>query len=196
MDTNSFLWGLVMLAAGIFVCSYGNQLFRFVLAFIGFAIGFSLVMWLGDFLSDGLQVVIGLIFGGILAAVFYLIVQFALNIAGGLLGLVIMLAILGMFRIGGLDLGFFGWILALIAAGVGVVFGKRLGDIVIVLATSLTGAYFVVVGLAALFGLNVDIENPEATLGTGFALVLFLSIALISGLAQYQAFSFRKRILR
>ncbi|MFN2233604.1 MAG: hypothetical protein ACK2U1_05210 [Anaerolineales bacterium] len=196
MDANSFLWGLVMLAAGIFVCSYGNQLFRFVLAFIGFAIGFSLVMWLGDFLSDGLQIVIGLIFGGILAAVFYLIIQFALHIAGGLLGLVIMLAILGMFKMGGLDLGFFGWILALIAAGVGVVFGKRLGDLVIVLATALTGAYFVVVGLAALFGLNVNIENPEATLGTGFALILFLTIALISGLTQYQAFSVRKRLLR
>ena len=196
MDANSFLWGLVMLTAGIFVCSYGNQLFRFVLAFIGFAIGFSLVMWLGDFLSDGLQIVIGLIFGGILAAVFYLIIQFALHIAGGLLGLVIMLAILGMFKMGGLDLGFFGWILALIAAGVGVVFGKRLGDLVIVLATALTGAYFVVVGLAALFGLNVNIENPEATLGTGFALILFLTIALISGLTQYQAFSVRKRLLR
>ncbi|MFN2126570.1 MAG: hypothetical protein ACK2TU_01820 [Anaerolineales bacterium] len=196
MDANSFLWGLIMLAAGIDVFSYGNQLFRCVLALIGFAIGFSLVMWLGDFLSDGLQIVIGLIFGGILAAVFYLIIQFALHIAGGLLGLVIMLAILGMFKMGGLDLGFFGWILALIAAGVGVVFGKRLGDLVIVLATALTGAYFVVVGLAALFGLNVNIENPEATLGTGFALILFLTIALISGLTQYQAFSVRKRLLR
>jgi hypothetical protein len=33
-------------------------------------------------------------------------------------------------------------------------------------------------------------------LGTSFPLVLFLTVALISGLAQYQAFSLRRRFLR
>ena len=45
---HNLIWGLVVLISGIFIASYGNMLFRFVLAFIGFALGFSLIMWVGD----------------------------------------------------------------------------------------------------------------------------------------------------
>ena len=41
------LWGIIVLICGIFIASYGNVMFRFALAFMGFALGFSLVMWLG-----------------------------------------------------------------------------------------------------------------------------------------------------
>ena len=189
------VWGIVVLACGIFISAYGNVLFRFVLMFAGFAIGFSLVMWLGGFLGDALQIVVAIVVGGILAAVLYSLVKFALHIAGGLLGLVLMLAILGLFKLGGIDLGFFGWILALVAAGVGGFFGNRLGDIVIVAATALAGAYFVVLGLAALFR-TADTQNPISLLGTAFPMVLYISIVLISGLAQYQAYALRRRFLR
>ena len=192
---DAWVWGIVVLACGVFISAYGNVLFRFVLMFAGFAIGFSLVMWLGGFLGDALQIVAAIVVGGILAAVLYSLVKFALHIAGGLLGLVLMLVILGLFKLAGIDLGLFGWILALVAAGVGGFFGNRLGNIVIVVATALTGAYFVVLGLAALFR-TADTENPIALLGTAFPLVLYISIALISGLAQYQAFSVRQRFLR
>ncbi len=192
---DAWVWGIVVLACGIFIAAYGNVLFRFVLMFAGFAIGFSLVMWLGGFLGDALQIVAAIVVGGILAAVLYSLVKFALHIAGGLLGLVLMLVILGLFKLAGIDLGLFGWILALVAAGVGGFFGNRLGNIVIVVATALAGAYFVVLGLAALFR-TADTENPIALLGTAFPLVLYISIALISGLAQYQAFSVRQRFLR
>jgi hypothetical protein len=170
-------------------------MFRFVLAFIGFALGYSLVMWFGDSVPSALQIVIAIVVGGIVAALFYSIFRFALYMAGGLLGFVIMLGVIGLFKAGNLDLGFFGWILVLAAAGFGAFFGRRLGDIVIVLATALTGAYFVVLGLGALFGLNVETGNPLYMLGSAFPLVLFVTIALISGLAQYQAFSFRRRVL-
>jgi hypothetical protein len=192
---DSWLWGIVVLACGIFIAAYGNVLFRFVLLFAGFAIGYSLVMWLGDFLGYPLQIVVAIVVGGIVAAVFYSLVKFALHIAGGLLGLVLMLVILGLFKLAGIDLGIFGWILALVAAGAGGFFGNRLGNIVIVAATALAGAYFVVLGLAALFR-TADTENPITLLGTAFPLVLYISIALISGLAQYQAFSLRQRFLR
>jgi len=196
MDSNGLIWGIIVLATGIFVCAYGNILFRFVLAFIGFAIGYSLVMWLGGSLSDALQIVVGLVVGGIFAAIFYSVFRFALYIAGGLLGLVIMLGILGLFKLGGMGLNsVVGWILVVAAAGLGAFFGNRLGDMVLVLATALAGAYFVVLGLGALFSLDVETGNPLAMLGAGFTLVLFLTIALISGLAQYQAFSFRRRVL-
>lgn len=192
---DAWVWGIVVLTCGIFISAYGNVLFRFVLMFAGFAIGFSLVMWLGGFLGDALQIVAAIVVGGILAAVLYSLVKFALHIAGGLLGLVLMLVILGLFKLAGIDLGLFGYILALVAAGVGGFFGNRLGDIVIVAATALAGAYFVVLGLAALFR-TAETENPIALLGTAFPLVMYISIALISGLAQYQAYSLRRRFLK
>ena len=182
MDT--LLWGIIVLISGVFISAYGSLLFRFALAFLGFAIGYSLVAWLGGGLDTALRILIGIVAGGILAAVLYLLVKFTLNIAGAVLGLVLMLALLGLFRLGGLDLGVFGTLLVVAAAGLGGVFGSRLGGIVVVLATSLAGAYLVVLGLGALFGLGVETDNPLALLGASFPLVLFLTLALISGLAR------------
>lgn len=193
---DSILWCVIVLLCGIFIAAYGHQLFRLALAFIGFALGVYLVMWLGGGLDAGLRIVVAIIVGGILAAVLYFLVKFALYVAGGVMGLVLMLAILGLFRLGGLDLGLFGSILALAGAGLGGFFGRRLGPLVTVFATSLAGAYFVVLGLGALFGLGVATDDPTVTLGAAFPLVLFLTIAAISGLAQYQAFVLRQRFLR
>ena len=193
---HTLLWGIIVLVSGIFIAVYGSLLFRFALAFLGFAIGYSLVAWLGGGLDTALRILVGIVAGGILASTLYFLVRFTLNIAGALLGLVLMLVLLGLFRLGGLDLGVFGTLLVVAAAGLGGVFGSRLGGIVVVLATSLAGAYLVVLGLGALFGLGVETDNPLALLGASFPLVLFLTLALISGLAQYQAFSVRRRFLR
>ncbi len=194
MDT--ILWGAIVLLCGIFIAAYGHQLFRFALAFIGFALGVYLVMWLGTGLDTALRIAVAIVVGGILAAVLYFLVKFALYAAGGIMGLVLTLVVLGLFRLSGLDLGLFGGILALAGAGLGGFFGQRLGPIVTILATSLAGAYFVVLGLGALFGLGVAIDDPTATLGSVFPLVLFLTVAAISGLAQHQVFVLRRRSLR
>ena len=193
---HGLIWGLIVLVSGIFIAAYGSTLFRFVLAFIGFAAGFSLVMWLGGSLSSTLQIVVGLVVGGILAGLLYYLVRFSLYIAGGVMGLVLMLVVLALFRFAGLDLGLVGTILALAAAGVGGFFGQRLGPVVVIVATSLVWAYFVFLGLGALFGLGVNTEDATALLGTSFPLVLFLAVAAISFLAQYQAFTLRQRFLR
>ncbi|MBP8949691.1 MAG: hypothetical protein KBG73_12685 [Candidatus Promineofilum sp.] len=194
MDT--LLWGIIVLVSGIFVAAYGSLLFRFALAFLGFAIGYSLVAWLGGGLDTALRILVGIVAGGILAATLYFLVKFTLNIAGAVLGLVLMLVVLGLFRLAGLDLRVLNVVLVIAAAGLGGFFGNRLGNIIIVLATSLAGAYLVVLGLGALFGLGVETGNPLALLGASFPLVLFLTVALISGLAQHQAFSLRRRFLR
>ena len=115
MDT--LLWGIIVLISGVFISAYGSLLFRFALAFLGFAIGYSLVAWLGGGLDTALRILIGIVAGGILAAVLYLLVKFTLNIAGAVLGLVLMLALLGLFRLGGLDLGVFGTLLVVAARG-------------------------------------------------------------------------------
>ena len=193
---HTLLWGIIVLVSGIFVAAYGSLLFRFALAFLGFAIGYSLVAWLGGGLDPALRILVGIVAGGILAATLDWLVTFTLNIAGALLGLVLMLALLGLFRLAGLDLNILGLVLAVAAAGLGGFFGNRLGSVVVVLATSLAGAYLVVLGMGAIFGLGVATDDALTLLGTSFPLVLFLTVALISGLAQYQAFSVRRRFLR
>ncbi len=198
---DNIIFGLVVLISGIFVATYGTLMFRFALAFIGFALGFTLVMWLGSGLDDVLRVIVGIVAGGILAAVFFLLVKFALYIAGALLGLVLMLGLVGLFALADFNLGIIGSILVLAAAVVGGIFGPRLGNLVMVLATSLGGAYLVVIALSALFkdavGPEVgDPSQPLALLGTSFPLILFATFAAISFLGQQQAADLRRRLLR
>jgi len=41
METGDLIWGIVMIAGGVFIGIYGEMLFKFVLAMIGFLVGFS-----------------------------------------------------------------------------------------------------------------------------------------------------------
>jgi hypothetical protein len=144
--------------------------------------------------------IIALVAGGIGAFLLYKLFNLSLYIAGGILGIAIVIALLGLFGLtgSGQGLGIFGWILVLIGAGVVGFFGRRLGDIVIVLATALAGATLVVYGLARLFAPTIGngSVDPTKVLSSVFALALFATIALISGLAQYQIQSLLRRIRR
>lgn len=195
MTSGSLIWGILALASGIFICAYGNVLFRFVLAVLGFVIGFSVVMWIAGPSPSALMFAVGVVAGGILAAIGYAMFKLALYIAGGILGIVIVLTVLGLVGIGGSNLGVFGWILVVAGAGAGGFFGRRLGNLVFVFATALAGAYLVILGMANLFAVGIEGDNPVKMLVAGFPLVLFLTIALISGLAQHQAMRARQRLL-
>jgi hypothetical protein len=196
MESGSLIWGILALISGIFICAYGNVLFRFVLAVLGFMIGFSLVMWIAGPSPSALVFVVAIVVGGILAAVGYAMFKLALYFAGGILGIVIVFAVLGLVGLTGSDLGVFGWIIAAAGAVLGGWLGRRLGDLVIVFATALAGAYLVVLGLSQLFGLGIEGGNALKMLGSSFPLVLFVTIALISGLSQYEAMRVRRRFLR
>jgi hypothetical protein len=169
---------------------------RFALAFLGFALGYSLVMWLGGGLDNNLVIIVAIVAGGILAAVFYLLVNFTLYLAGGILGLVLMMALLGLFQLSGLDLGIIGWILVAAATLAGGFFGPRLGTNLVVLATSLAGAYLIVLGLSAMFVTGGDAGEPQGLLSTSFPLVLFASFAVLAFMGQYQVARLRRRFLR
>ncbi|MGE5603515.1 MAG: hypothetical protein ACM30E_10710 [Nitrososphaerales archaeon] len=196
MDSGSLLWGVLALASGIFICAYGNVMFRFVLAVLGFMLGFSAVMWLGGGLQGGLLLVVAIVVGAIVAALLYSLVRLALYIAGGTLGIVIVLAILGLVGLAGSNLGIVGWILVIAGAGVGGFLGRGLGTIAIVLATAMAGAYLVVLGLAKLFGAGIESGNALTMLGKSLPFVVFVTVALISGLSQYEALRLRRRFLR
>jgi hypothetical protein len=200
MESVSLFWGIVIVAAGVFVSVYGSMLFRFVLAVVGFAIGFWLMMTLMPATNTALQVLLALIVGGIGAAVLYSLFRISLHIAGALLGAVIVVAVLSLIGwVGnGASMGVFSWILVLAAAGVVGFLGNRLGNAIIPLATALTGAALIVLGLSKLFTANVGAtsNDPIVVLSGGFGFVLFVVLAIISALAQIQIADLRRRLLR
>ncbi len=199
MEGINVVWGLIAIAAGIFVCVYGNLLFRFVIAVLGFMIGFWLVMALLPMSNAALQVVLAIIVGGAFAGILYSLFRLALHIAGALLGAVLVMVVLALIGwVGGGNFGVFSWILVIAGAAVLGFFGNRLGNAIIPLATSLAGAAAVVGGISRLFmaNLGVDTADPIKVMSNGFAFVLFLIIAIISTLAQFQIADLRRRLLR
>jgi hypothetical protein len=195
---DGILLGLVTVAAGIFVCVYGNLLFRFVMAVLGFVIGFWLIMVIFPTTNDALRIILAIVVGGIGAAILYSLFRLALHVAGALLGAVVVMAILALVGwVGHGNFGVFSWILVIAGAAVVGFFGNRLGDAVISLATALAGAAAVVAGLSKLFsGVVATSGDPIMILANGFAFVLFLVIAIISALAQLQIADLRRRLLR
>jgi len=123
-----------------------------------------------------------------------------LHIAGGVLGAILVLLILSLLPIS-LD-GMVGSLIsiALIVAGAGVVgfFGNRLGDWVIILATTLAGAYAVVLGLTRMFPESVGVTAEYASAYvpfTGPAFAVFIIVMAIGALAQERIRSMRGRFV-
>jgi hypothetical protein len=192
-----FVWGAVLVACGIFIAVYGNILFRFVLAVIGFAVGFMGAMTVLEGQDDALRILVGMVVGGVAAAALYALVKFGLYIAGGILGVVVGLVLATL--VGQLDDGV-NWLagaLMIAGAGTGGFFGHRLGNLVIILATATAGAFLTVYGLTIWFQdeLNNTIDDPSMTLNRSVGLALFLIIATISGLAQRNSSDLRRRLL-
>ena len=194
---DGILLGLVTVAAGIFVCVYGNMLFRFVMAVLGFVIGFWLIMSIFPTTNDALRIILAIVVGGIGAAILYSLFRLALHIAGALIGAVVVMAVLALVGwVGNGDFGVVSWLLVIAGAAVVGFFGNRLGNAVISLAAALAGAATIVAGLSKLFSSVVSTsDDPIRIMSNGFAFVLFVVIAIISALAQLQIADLRRRLL-
>ena len=89
--------------------------------------------------------------------------------------------------------------IVLVVAGAGVIgfFGNKLGDWVIILATTLAGAYAVVLGLTEIFPQAVTgvaaAYNTAQIPFTGPAFAVFLTVLAIGVLAQWQIRTVRGR---
>lgn len=189
-----FAIGILLAASGVFLLVYGGMLFRFALAVGFFVVGFSLAAWLLASQPAALRLLISLVAGGALAAVGYMLVRMALHIAGALLGAILVLLLLSLLPFALPDI----LSLIIIIAGMGVVgfFGHRLGDWVIILGTTLTGAYAVILGLARLFppavGVGADFSSAYLPF-TGPATAVFLILFATGSLAQLQIRTVRGR---
>lgn len=182
-----FLLDILLVACGVFLLVYGGKLFRFALAVGGFVLGFSLAMWLLSSQPVAARLLISLVVGGIIALVGYLLVKMVLHFAGGLLGAILAMLILSLLPVPlPSPLG-----LILVIAGAGVVgfFGNRLGDWVIILATTLTGAYAILLGLAHLFPLALGVGQDYVSTRIPFtapAFIVFVVFLVTGILAQFE----------
>ena len=185
-----FLWGVIALACGTVMIVYGASMFRVVLAFAGFYIGFGLV-WgflgsLGGEVSQTVQFIAAVVLGAALGGVLYSFVRIAVYAAGGILGLVLALFLTSLLGIGA------SWLMTVLAvagAGAGAVFGRHLGGWLTILSSAIAGAYFAVTGLALIFGQAASNGMMPVNLQT---LVVFVLLATISFLAQARTRNLRR----
>ena len=182
-----FLLDILLIASGVFLLVYGGRLFRLALAVGAFVLGFSLSMWLLSSQPVAARLLISLVAGGIIALVGYMLVKMILHFAGAILGAMLALVILSLLPVPLSN----ALVLIAVAAGAGIVgfFGNRLGDWVIILATTLAGAYAILLGLAHLFPLAMGVGPDYLSARIPFTTPAFFVfvIFLITGiLAQFE----------
>lgn len=197
MSLTTLVWGLVAIVAGAFFSIYGYAFFRFVLAGIGFIIGFSIAMPFLGGQPDIIAIVIAVVVGGIAGAGLYFLFQFSLYVAGALAGFVVALLISSLLSLLRIDNVFLSMVLGIAGVGLGAFFGPRLGDLIIILATSGVGAYTIVYGLILLFPepFGASAQQLSGLIPISpFSLSLIAAFIVISTLSQYQILDLRRRL--
>lgn len=202
MDFTFLIWGSVAIVAGGFFTVYGYTLFRISLLCLGFLIGFSIMMSLTASQTDFLRILASLTAGGLLGALLFFFFRLSIYFAGAVLGLFTALFIISLldFRAGGL----LETAAVLAGLGAGSYFGRYLGELIIVIATAVAGAYSIVYGLTLIFPEFFDIDASQLeTLEevgrlqiSGLTIVLIATLGITSGLAQYQILVLRRRLGR
>lgn len=179
----SFLLGFIGVVCGAVMLVYGATLFRFVLAFAGFYVGFMLTLTalraFGESApSLGVQYLLAVVVGAACGLVLYSLVKITVHAAGGMLGLVLGMLVASLLPVGNT------WIISQIGLGamiVGAVFGSKLGAHLTIYASALAGAYVTVTGLAVLFGMEAKNGVMPVDAKT---LTVFAVFAVVSILAQ------------
>jgi hypothetical protein len=171
---------------------YGTMSFRIVLAAGGFYIGYAIGQWIPGIASSNMQMLISLALGAGLAVAAFYLQKITLNLAGGLLGFVVGLFIVSMLN---LPSGWLSWVIILASTILVGIFGDRLGDWILILASSIAGAYAVVGGMNLLFNgdTGATFYDMPRTLPVVAAFLLF---AIIGILSQYQSMNLRRRLMR
>lgn len=194
MPASLVIWGAVAIICGVFFCVYGYSLFRIVLLFVGFLVGFSLGMALTKSQPDAIRLVVSFVAGGIGGAILYFLFSLSLYIAGAILGLVIALLINSVLGVGD---GALQAIIILVGGGIGAFLGKRLDELIIILATSVAGAYAIVYGLSLLFPEEFGVSADSNLVSiNGLTLIMLCAIGFVGGLAQYQILKLQRRLRR
>jgi hypothetical protein len=194
---SDFAWGIVLIAAGVFISVWGTLLFRFALAMMGFGVGFLLAMRIFEGQDEAARVLIAFAAGGVGAIALYALIGLSLYAAGAILGLVVGVAVTAIIDIfADRPDGIVALILTVGGAGLGAFFGRRLGDMIILLATSGAGAMMIVSGIAVLFESRIESEttDPTSNLAQRLTFALFIIFFAVSALAQFNYRRLQRRI--
>lgn len=178
--------GLAVMAGGIFAAAFGYSLFRFVLAVLGFMVGFTVASRFTAGLDPTVSLFISLGAGIVLAGLGFALIRIGQYIAGALLGIVVALVVLGL--IGAQTDGVIGLVGMAVGLGIGAFAGRFFGDLIILTATSFIGAYGIVLGWFIAFSSNTTGNLGAALQVNIVTIVLMLAIALVGGLGQYMLY--------
>jgi hypothetical protein len=178
--------GLAVMAGGIFAAAFGYSLFRFVLAVLGFMVGFTVASRLTAGLDPTVSLFISLGAGIVLAGLGFALIRIGQYIAGALLGIVVALVVLGL--IGANNDGVISLAAMAVGLGIGAFAGRFFGDLIILTATSFIGAYGIVLGWFIAFSSNTTGNLSSAMVINIVTIVLMLAIALVGGLGQYMLY--------
>jgi len=198
MEFTELAWGAIVIVAGVFISVYGSMLFKFALAAMGFSISFVAAWTLLDSQDDAVRILIALAAGAIGALVLYSLARFGLYIAGAILGLVIAVCIGGIIDIvGSAPSNILMWILAIGGIAGGGLLGPRLGQMIVILATSAAGAYLIIAGVQVWYAsrLGDNLDDPTQTLAQKLTLTVFLIFFSLSALSQFNSSRLMQRVL-
>jgi|GEM_PF-3743147 hypothetical protein len=182
-------WGLLAIVAGIFICVYGHLLFRTVLAGAGLITGLYIGRWLTVGQDEFLRLVVSLLFAGGFAFALSRLYYVGFYVAGALGGAIVGFIIVALF---GLDNSLLIPVVA-IAAVVGGVIARFLGELAVIGGTSLLGTYSVLYGMSILFPGTLAQDGSPYIAMTSFNLALLAAIVAVAALAQYQMLRLRRR---
>ena len=185
-----------MLFLGFVLAFGGYRFFLVLLPIFGFIFGLGFgaqltqALFGGGFLATATSWVVGLVFAVAFAAFSYLFYLFAVSFVAFALGYTLGVGVLEAL---GLDFGFLVWLVGALL-GIAVAFGAlmlNLQKYVVIAATAVLGAGLVVGTLLFLVGGLPPAEtvaNPvrAALQGSPLWLLLFLAVAVVGAVAQYQ----------
>lgn len=157
MSIEGLIVGIIAILVGLGLCFAGLKYFLLLLpvwgAIVGFVIGSNMMHHLFDsepFLAGTTGIIVGIVVAVAFAVLSYLYYYFAVIVAGGAIGYLLGIGIMGIF---GLD-GVVAWIVGLIVA---VVFAIAFIQLAMpiwlaIWATAIGGASAIITGLAVLVG--------------------------------------------
>jgi hypothetical protein len=186
MSGFAILAALISIVFGAITCFYGFRIFRIVLAFVGFLIGFGVGTALVGDNQLVLQIFVGVIAGLIGAGIFYALYFVGVLLAGAAFGALVGTALASVLNASSST----ALILLIVGLVVGAILALVLNKLVIVLATAFGGAGGVVQGLALLlpgvFGSAVATQSGISVSTSALGFVVWIVLGVAGVVVQYR----------
>lgn len=190
------LISIIFTLIGLLICFFGYRIYRFVLAIAGFTIGASFIAGVASTLSESLDtyviLIAGVAGGLITAACFLLLYSAGVFLMGAFFGAVIFSAVSIIFSLSA------DWPIYLIPAVICGVLALVLKRFMLILITSLAGAWVIITGVLYIIDKDMNPLKPEyissiTEIETYRIIVSWIALSGLGFVVQYLIFP-RKNI--